>query len=72
MQSGGLDRSAQRWIGIIAKRRDLPYESGNRRGCRKSENFRSADCVVGGFRYNERARKSSARCYSDYTMPKGY
>src|SRR5262245_23340514 len=39
--------------GIIAKRRDLPYESGNRHGMQKIKKFRSADCVVGGFRYNE-------------------
>jgi ATP-dependent DNA ligase len=39
--------------GIIAKRRDLPYESGNRHGMQKIKNLRSADCVVGGFRYNE-------------------
>src|SRR3569833_3200128 len=39
--------------GIIAKRRDLPYASGDRHGMRKIENYRSADCVVGGFRYNE-------------------
>jgi ATP-dependent DNA ligase len=39
--------------GIIAKRRDLPYESGSRIGMQKIKNFRSADCVVGGFRYNE-------------------
>lgn len=52
---------ARKWLkqvgatldGIIAKRRDLPYESGNRRGMQKIKNFRSADCVVGGFRYNE-------------------
>ena len=39
--------------GIIAKRRDLPYQSGNRLGMQKIKNYRSADCVVGGFRYNE-------------------
>jgi ATP-dependent DNA ligase len=52
---------ARRWLrqvgatldGIIAKRRDLPYESGNRHGMQKIKNYRSADCVVGGFRYNE-------------------
>lgn len=52
---------ARRWLklvgatldGIIAKRSDLPYQSGNRRGMQKIKNFRSADCVVGGFRYNE-------------------
>jgi len=41
--------------GIIAKRRDLPYESGSRDGMQKIKNYRSADCVVGGFRYNEGA-----------------
>jgi ATP-dependent DNA ligase len=52
---------AQRWLrqvgatldGIIAKRRDVPYEAGNRHGMQKIKNYRSADCVVGGFRYNE-------------------
>jgi ATP-dependent DNA ligase len=31
----------------------VPYESGNRHGMQKIKNYRSADCVVGGFRYNE-------------------
>ena len=39
--------------GIVAKRRDLDYRSGDRTGMQKIKNFRSADCVVGGFRYNE-------------------
>lgn len=37
--------------GVIAKRTDLPYQSGNRDGMQKIKKFRSADCVVGGFRY---------------------
>jgi ATP-dependent DNA ligase len=37
--------------GIIAKRVDLPYQSGTREGMLKIKNLRSADCVVGGFRY---------------------
>lgn len=37
--------------GIIAKRRDLPYCSGNRAGMQKIKHHRTADCVVGGFRY---------------------
>jgi len=53
--------NAKKWLknvgatldGIIAKRRDLPYQSGNRHGMQKIKNYRSADCVVGGFRYNE-------------------
>ncbi len=39
--------------GIIAKRRDKPYASGTRDAMQKIKNLRSADCVVGGFRYNE-------------------
>ena len=39
--------------GIMAKRRDLEYRSGDRTGMQKIKNYRSADCVVGGFRYNE-------------------
>jgi ATP-dependent DNA ligase len=42
--------------GIIAKRRDKPYQSGNRHGMQKIKNLRTADCVVGGFRYNEGAK----------------
>jgi ATP-dependent DNA ligase len=37
--------------GIIAKRVDLPYQSGARTGMQKIKKLRSADCVVGGFRY---------------------
>ncbi len=37
--------------GVIAKRRDLPYQSGERTGMQKYKRMRSADCVVGGFRY---------------------
>jgi ATP-dependent DNA ligase len=52
---------AGRWLarvgatldGIIAKRRDLPYRSNDRSGMQKIKNYRTADCVVGGFRYNE-------------------
>jgi len=37
--------------GVIAKRIDLPYQSGNRTGMVKVKRLRTADCVVGGFRY---------------------
>jgi ATP-dependent DNA ligase len=40
--------------GVIAKRLDLPYQSGNRDGMQKIKRHRSADCVIGGFRYGER------------------
>jgi len=59
--SSGKLSEAKRWLqrggamldGIIAKRRDLPYRSGERHGMQKIKTYRSADCVVGGFRYNE-------------------
>src|SRR3954468_19878526 len=52
---------AKKWLsrvgatldGIIAKRRDVPYRPGDRTGMQKIKNYRSADCVVGGFRNNE-------------------
>jgi ATP-dependent DNA ligase len=50
---GWLRRVGKTLDGIIAKRRDLPYCSGDRTGMQKIKNYRSADCVVGGFRYNE-------------------
>lgn len=47
--TGGLD-------GIIAKRVDVPYASGTRDGMLKIKNLRTADCVVGGFRYATKGR----------------
>lgn len=52
-------RAARRWLyisggaldGIVAKRLDLDYRSGERTGMRKVKRERTADCVVGGFRY---------------------
>jgi len=40
--------------GVVAKRRDLPYQSGERTGMQKIKKQRTADCVVGGFRYLEK------------------
>jgi len=40
--------------GVIAKRRDLSYQSGERGGMQKIKRQRTADCVVGGFRYLEK------------------
>ena len=37
--------------GVVAKRLDLPYRSGERDGMLKIKRQRTADCVVGGFRY---------------------
>jgi ATP-dependent DNA ligase len=41
---GGLD-------GVIAKRLDVPYLTGTRDGMQKMKSMRTAECVVGGFRY---------------------
>lgn len=37
--------------GIVAKRLDAQYDSGGRDAMVKIKNIRTADCVVGGFRY---------------------
>jgi ATP-dependent DNA ligase len=42
--------------GVIAKRLDLPYRSGERDGMQKIKRMRTADCVVGGFRYAEKQK----------------
>ena len=50
---------AQKWLsapggaldGVIAKRLGIPYLSGERKGMVKVKRIRSADCVVGGYRY---------------------
>jgi ATP-dependent DNA ligase len=39
--------------GLIAKRADLPYLSGSRDGMQKCKLQRTADCIVGGFRYGK-------------------
>ncbi len=53
-------RQAERWMkelqgsgfdGVIAKRADAPYASGERTAMVKIKKIRTADCVVGGFRY---------------------
>jgi len=43
--------------GIVAKRTDLRYQSGNRQGMQKIKTQRTADCVVGGFRYLEKSKQ---------------
>jgi ATP-dependent DNA ligase len=58
-------REARRWFdatrgaldGVIAKRRGVPYRSGDRTGMQKFKLKRTADCVVGGFRYASKARE---------------
>jgi ATP-dependent DNA ligase len=55
---------ARRWFasagkaldGIIAKRTDAEYRSEDRTGMQKIKRQRTADCVVGGFRYASKKR----------------
>ena len=42
--------------GVIAKKLDAPYASGERAAMVKIKQIRSADCVVGGFRYASNAK----------------
>ena len=42
--------------GVVAKQIDAPYASGERTAMVKVKQIRSADCVVGGFRYATGAR----------------
>ena len=46
---GGLD-------GVIAKQLDLPYQTGTRDGMKKMKSMRTAECVVGGFRYASKGK----------------
>jgi ATP-dependent DNA ligase len=57
--------TALRWLagggkgdldGVVAKRIELPYRSGERDGMVKVKRLRTADCVVGGFRYASRGK----------------
>jgi ATP-dependent DNA ligase len=55
---------AERWLaraggaldGVVAKRLDLPYRPGER-AMMKVKRMRTADCVVGGFRYEQKSRE---------------
>jgi len=48
---GWLDRSGGALDGVVAKRLDQPYRQGER-AMVKVKQHRTADCVVGGFRYD--------------------
>jgi ATP-dependent DNA ligase len=58
----GDRKVAQQWFskfanlgldGVMAKRLGEPYHSGDREGMVKVKHLKTADCVVGGFRYGE-------------------
>jgi ATP-dependent DNA ligase len=59
-------RTAVKWMkelapsgfdGVIAKRLEAGYRSGDRTGMVKIKRMRTADCVVGGFRYDQNGRE---------------
>jgi ATP-dependent DNA ligase len=61
---------AERWMkelagagldGVIAKLADAPYHSGDREGMVKVKRVRTADCVVGGFRWAQAGKKNEGR-----------
>jgi ATP-dependent DNA ligase len=57
--------TARKWLaggkgdldGVMAKRLDCPYRAGERDGMVKVKRQRTADCVVGGFRYASKGAK---------------
>jgi ATP-dependent DNA ligase len=48
LEAAGLD-------GVVAKRLDVPYLPGSRDGVVKVKPYRTADCVIVGFRWSEKA-----------------
>jgi ATP-dependent DNA ligase len=59
-------KQAKKWFasaghnldGVIAKRLEMDYRTGERTGMVKVKNMRTAECVVGGFRYGSKATKT--------------
>ena len=49
-----LNLAATGLDGVVAKKLDEPYRSGERTGMVKIKRIRTAGCVVGGFRYSEK------------------
>ena len=62
-QSSDIEQ-ARRWLhggadgldGVMAKRLDQPYRTGERTAMAKIKRMRTADCVVGGFRYASKGK----------------
>ena len=48
LEAAGLD-------GVVAKRLGMPYLPGSREGVVKVKKYKTADCVIVGFRYSEKA-----------------
>jgi ATP-dependent DNA ligase len=62
--------AASGWDGVVAKRLDCEYTSGERTGMVKVKRIRTADCVVGGFRWARSAKTSTAGSSATTTTSK--
>ena len=71
---------AERWMqelggagldGVIAKRRDCPYRRASATGMVKVKRVRTADCVVGGFRWAQRRRNEGDRLAAARPLRRG-
>jgi ATP-dependent DNA ligase len=60
--------AATGWDGVVAKRLDCEYMSGERTGMVKIKRIRTADCVVGGFRW-ARAKASASGAKESKSNP---
>ncbi len=56
--------------GIMAKRLGEPYHSGDREGMVKVKHMKTADCVVGGFRYGEGTKTAGSLLLGLYNEEK--
>lgn len=61
--------AASGWDGVVAKRLDCEYMSGERTGMVKIKRIRTADCVVGGFRW-AREKASAGKAKESKANPK--
>jgi ATP-dependent DNA ligase len=57
--------------GVVAKRRNLPYQGGQRTGMQKIKKQRTADCVVGKDSATWKTAPWWDRCFSVFTTMKG-
>ena len=73
-------KEARRWLankrggldGVVAKLADAPYASGEHTGMVKVKRMRSADCVVGGFRWSKNGRTIGSLLLGLYDQGKLY
>ena len=61
--------AASGWDGVVAKRLDCEYMSGERTGMVKVKRIRTADCVVGGFRWSRGAKTSASDAKGSKAKP---